>query len=251
MKVPKKRLDLELMERGLVQSRELAKRLIMAGSVLVNGQKVFKPSTEVKSDDEITVLEKPKYVSRGGYKLEGAIKDFGINPESRVCLDVGSSTGGFTDCLLKHGAKLVYAVDVGHGQLDYSLRNDPRVILYEGVNARYLDELVKKGEVKLSEDISLVVVDVSFISLTKIILPVSNVVAVGTEFLVLVKPQFELEPKFVGKGGIVREEYHHLAIEKVRNFIEENNFIVRGVEKSHIKGTDGNQEYFIYFIKRG
>jgi 23S rRNA (cytidine1920-2'-O)/16S rRNA (cytidine1409-2'-O)-methyltransferase len=193
MKVPKKRLDLELMERGLVQSRELAKRLIMAGSVLVNGQKVFKPSTEVKSDDEITVLEKPKYVSRGGYKLEGAIKDFGINPESRVCLDVGSSTGGFTDCLLKHGAKLVYAVDVGHGQLDYSLRNDPRVILYEGVNARYLDELVERGEVKLSEDISLVVVDVSFISLTKIILPVSNVVGVGAEFLVLVKPQFELE----------------------------------------------------------
>lgn len=251
MKVPKKRLDLELMERGLVQSRELAKRLIMAGSVLVNGQKVFKPSTEVKSDDEITVLEKPKYVSRGGYKLEGAIKDFGINPESRVCLDVGSSTGGFTDCLLKHGAKLVYAVDVGHGQLDYSLRNDPRVILYEGVNARYLDELVKKGEVKLSEDISLVVVDVSFISLTKIILPVSNVVGVGTEFLVLIKPQFELEPKFVVKGGIVREEYHHLAIEKLRNFIEENNFIVRDVEKSHIRGTDGNQEYFIYFIKRG
>jgi 23S rRNA (cytidine1920-2'-O)/16S rRNA (cytidine1409-2'-O)-methyltransferase len=251
MKVPKKRLDLELMERGLVPSRELAKRLIMAGSVLVNGQKVFKPSTEVKSDDEITVLEKPKYVSRGGYKLEGAIKDFGINPEGKVCLDVGSSTGGFTDCLLKHGAKLVYAVDVGHGQLDYSLRNDPRVILYEGVNARYLDELVKKGEVKLSEDISLVVVDVSFISLTKIILPVSSVVAVGTEFLVLIKPQFELEPKFVGKGGIVREEYQHFAIEKVRNFIEENNFIVRGVEKSHIKGTDGNQEYFIYFIKRG
>jgi len=199
---------LELVERGLVQSRELAKRLIMAGSVLVNGQKVFKPSIEVKSDDEITILEKPKYVSRGGYKLEGAIKDFGVNPEGKVCLDIGSSTGGFTDCLLKHGAKLIYAVDVGHGQLDYSLRNDSRVILYEGFNARYLDELVTKGEVKLSEDISLVVMDVSFISLTKIILPVSNVVSVGTEFLVLIKPQFELEPKFVGKGGIVKEEYH-------------------------------------------
>jgi 23S rRNA (cytidine1920-2'-O)/16S rRNA (cytidine1409-2'-O)-methyltransferase len=250
MKIPKERLDLELVERGLVQSRELAKRLIMAGSVLVNGQKVFKPSIEVKSDDEITILEKPKYVSRGGYKLEGAIKDFGVNPEGKVCLDIGSSTGGFTDCLLKHGAKLIYAVDVGHGQLDYSLRNDSRVILYEGFNARYLDELVTKGEVKLSEDISLVVMDVSFISLTKIILPVSNVVSVGTEFLVLIKPQFELEPKFVGKGGIVKEEYHNLAIEKVRNFLVENDFVVRGVEKSHIKGTDGNQEYFVYFIKR-
>ena len=250
MKVHKKRLDLELVEKGLVQSRELAKRLIMAGYVLVNGQKVFKPSTEVKIGDEITVLEKPKYVSRGGYKLEGAIKDFGVDPRDRVCLDVGSSTGGFTDCLLQHGAKLVYAVDVGHGQLDYSLRNDSRVILYEGVNARYLDELVKKGEIKLSEDISLVVVDVSFISLTKIILPVSNVVGVGTEFLVLIKPQFELEPKFVGKGGIVKEEHHHLAIEKVRNFLVENNFVIKGVEKSRIKGTDGNQEYFIYFIKR-
>lgn len=241
---------MELVERGLVQSRELAKRLIMAGSVLVNGQKVFKPSIEVKSDDEITILEKPKYVSRGGYKLEGAIKDFGVNPEGKVCLDIGSSTGGFTDCLLKHGAKLIYAVDVGHGQLDYSLRNDSRVILYEGFNARYLDELVTKGEVKLSEDISLVVMDVSFISLTKIILPVSNVVSVGTEFLVLIKPQFELEPKFVGKGGIVKEEYHNLAIEKVRSFLVENDFVVRGVEKSHIKGTDGNQEYFVYFIKR-
>lgn len=241
---------MELVERGLVQSRELAKRLIMAGSVLVNGQKVFKPSIEVKSDDEITILEKPKYVSRGGYKLEGAIKDFGVNPEGKVCLDIGSSTGGFTDCLLKHGAKLIYAVDVGHGQLDYSLRNDSRVILYEGFNARYLDELVTKGEVKLSEDISLVVMDVSFISLTKIILPVSNVVSVGTEFLVLIKPQFELEPKFVGKGGIVKEEYHNLAIEKVRNFLVENDFVVRGIEKSHIKGTDGNQEYFVYFIKR-
>jgi 23S rRNA (cytidine1920-2'-O)/16S rRNA (cytidine1409-2'-O)-methyltransferase len=250
MKISKERLDLELVERGLVQSRELAKRLIMAGSVLVNGQKVFKPSIEVKSDDEITILEKPKYVSRGGYKLEGAIKDFGVNPEGKVCLDIGSSTGGFTDCLLKHGAKLIYAVDVGHGQLDYSLRNDSRVILYEGFNARYLDELVTKGEVKLSEDISLVVMDVSFISLTKIILPVSNVVSVGTEFLVLIKPQFELEPKFVGKGGIVKEEYHNLAIEKVRSFLVENDFVVRGVEKSHIKGTDGNQEYFVYFIKR-
>jgi len=250
MKISKERLDLELVERGLVQSRELAKRLIMAGSVLVNGQKVFKPSIEVKSDDEITILEKPKYVSRGGYKLEGAIKDFGVNPEGKVCLDIGSSTGGFTDCLLKHGAKLIYAVDVGHGQLDYSLRNDSRVILYEGFNARYLDELVTKGEVKLSEDISLVVMDVSFISLTKIILPVSNVVSVGTEFLVLIKPQFELEPKFVGKGGIVKEEYHNLAIEKVRNFLVENDFVVRGIEKSHIKGTDGNQEYFVYFIKR-
>ncbi|MEN2997993.1 MAG: TlyA family RNA methyltransferase [Brevinematia bacterium] len=244
----KERLDIVMVSKGLVGSRESAKRMIMAGMVMVNGQKVLKPSQEVSESDVIEILEKPKYVSRGGFKLEGALEDFGIDVSGKVCLDVGASKGGFTDCLLQRGAKLVYAIDVGYGQLDVSLRSNPKVVLYEKTNARYIDKLVKEGKIKFSESVNIVVMDVSFISVRKIILPVAKVVSGKVEFLVLIKPQFELEPKYVGKGGIVDEKYHHLAIDAVKTFVESEGFKVIGVVPSRIKGMDGNQEYFIYFV---
>lgn len=246
----KERLDNMLVKRGITSSREVAKRLIMAGMVLVNDQKVFKPSYQVKADDKIELLEKPKYVSRGGYKLEGAINDFKISVEGKVCMDVGASTGGFTDCLLQNKAKLVYAIDVGYGQIAQELRSNPRVIVYERINARYLDTLYEEGKIKFELLPELVVMDLSFISVTKVIIPVAKVTKEKTEFLVLIKPQFELEPKYVGKGGIVKEEYHNIAIQKVKTFLEDNNFEILGLSPSKLKGTDGNQEYFIYFIKR-
>ncbi|MGB9620886.1 MAG: TlyA family RNA methyltransferase [Brevinematia bacterium] len=245
----RERLDVELVKRGLCSTRELAKRLIMEGAVLVNGQKVQKPSHEVKDGDRIELVDKPKYVSRGGLKLEGAIEDFSVSVEGKVCLDVGASTGGFTDCLLQKGAKMVYAVDVGFGQLDYSLRTNPNVVVYEKVNARYLDKFVSEGKIKFEEDIDLVVMDVSFISVTKVIPSVSNVVREGSEFLVLVKPQFELEPKYIGRGGIVKEGYENLAVERIVDFLSVSRFKVIGISKSKVKGMDGNQEYFVYFKK--
>lgn len=244
----KTRLDIELIQRGLVDSRELAKRLIMAGEVLVNNQKIFKPSYMVKEEDRIEIIEKPKYVSRGGIKLEGALKDFNVNVKDKICIDIGASTGGFTDCLLKSGAKLVYAIDVGYGQLDTSLRNNPNVIVYEKVNARYLDKFVEEGKIKINHNIELVVMDVSFISVVKIIPSVSKVVSDSAEFIVLIKPQFELEPKYISKGGIVKEEYHNLAIEKVKKFLESNGYKILNITPSKIKGSDGNQEYFIHFL---
>lgn len=245
----KERLDVAIVNRGLIESRESAKRMIMAGMVLVNGQKIFKPSYEIKPEDKIEFVEKPKYVSRGGLKLEGALEDFEVDVNGKVCLDVGASTGGFTDCLIKKGAKLVYAIDVGYGQLDASIRNNPKVISYEKINARYLDKLVEEGKIKFNQSIEIVVMDVSFISVEKIILPVSRVVSNDAKFIVLIKPQFELEPKYVGKGGIVKNEYHTIAIEKIKKFVESNGFNVIDITSSRLKGADGNQEYFIYFCK--
>lgn len=245
----RKRLDMFIVDMGLVPSREVAKRVIMSGMVRVNSQKILKPSYEVREDDVVELLERPKYVSRGGYKLEGALEEFGIEVFGKVCLDVGASTGGFTDCLLKRGAKIVYAVDVGKGQLDLSLRNNPKVIVYERTNARYLDKFVEEGKVKFEEKPEVVTIDVSFISVEKIILPVSRVVSDMADFIVLIKPQFELGPRYVSRGGIVREEYHPLAVEKVKNFVKESGFRVIGVTLSKLKGSDGNQEYFIYFTK--
>ncbi len=245
----KERIDIEMVKRNIVNSREKARSMIMAGMVTVNGQKVFKPSYEVSPLDKIELLEKPKYVSRGGIKLEGAIEGFNIDVKNKVCLDVGASTGGFTDCLLQKGAKLVYSIDVGYGQIEYSLRNNPKVIVYEKLNARYIDILVKEGKITFKEEIEIVVMDVSFISLTKIILPVSRVVSDRAIYIALIKPQFELEPKYVSKGGIVKEEYQKIAINKVKTFVEENGFKVKGILPSKIKGSDGNQEYFIYFHK--
>lgn len=245
----KERLDVELVKRNLCNSREIAKKLILAGYVMVNDQRIQKASYQVTNQDRIELIQRPKYVSRGGLKLEGALDDFGISVFGKVCIDIGASTGGFTDCLLQRGAKLVYSVDVGYGQLDYSLRNNPKVVVYEKVNARYLDIFVSEGKVRFDEDIDLVVMDVSFISVTKVIQSVSAVVSKEAEFLVLIKPQFELEPKYVGKGGIVKEEYRGLAVENVKNFLNFNGFNILGITQSKIKGMDGNQEYFVYFKK--
>ncbi|MCX8029467.1 MAG: TlyA family RNA methyltransferase [Brevinematales bacterium] len=244
----KERLDVAMVNRGIVPSRELAKRMIMAGIIKVNGEKVYKPSYEVKQSDIIEEIEKPRYVSRGGYKLEGALEEFKIDVKDKVCLDVGVSTGGFTDCLLQRGAKFVYGVDVGIGQIDSKIRTDPRVKVYEKINARYLDKFVEEGKVFFDYRIDLVVMDLSFISLEKVIPSVFNVVGKEVEFVVLIKPQFELEPRYIGKYGIAKEEYHHLALEKIECFIKNKGFNVIGITKSKLKGTDGNQEYFIYFV---
>src|SRR5438876_221875 len=183
------RLDLLLVERGLVQSREKARALILAGQVLVDGQKADKAGHNISIDSRIEVLESPKYVGRGGLKLEAALDQFQIQTAGKVCLDIGSSTGGFTDCLLQRGAARVYAIDVGTGQLDWKLRNDPRVIVQEQVNARFL------SREQIPEPIHLAVCDVSFISITMILPVLPNLLAERAEMVILVKPQFELEKR--------------------------------------------------------
>ncbi len=233
------RLDKLIFERGLVDSREKAQALIMAGQVVVEGKKIDKPGQKVSESAEVEVLSLPRYVSRGGEKLEGALKRFGIGPKGWVVLDVGSSTGGFTDCLLQHGAKRVYAVDVGRGQMDYKLREDPRVVLHEKTDARSITEE------HVPEEVDLITVDVSFISLTKILPSVARFLKNNGYILSLVKPQFELCPKKVRKG-VVREVSHRReAVLKVGEFLRDMGFVVRGVVKSFPKGTKGNEEFFI------
>src|SRR5260370_22472218 len=199
----RRRLDLVLVERGLVESREKGQALIIAGQVLVDGQKVAKPGQAVASDAKIELVEQPRYVGRGGLKLEAALDHFGIPVAGKVCLDIGSSTGGFTDCLLQRGAARVCAIDVGTGQVDWKLRNDPRVVVREQVNARYLS-----GNV-VPEPIDLAVCDVSFISITMILPVLPNLLAKSAEMVILVKPQFELERHQVGRGGIIRDPALH------------------------------------------
>ncbi len=233
------RLDKLLFERGLVNSREKAQSLIMAGQVLVDGKRVDKPGHKVSESAEVEVLSLPRYVSRGGEKLEGALRRFGIDPAGWVVLDVGSSTGGFTDCLLQHGAKRVYAVDVGRGQMDYKLREDPRVVLYEKTDARSL------SEEHIPEEVDLITIDVSFISLTKIIPSVARFLKREGYIIPLVKPQFELCPKKVRKGIVREREHRKEAILKVVAFLEELGFGVQGVIKSFPRGTKGNEEFFL------
>jgi 23S rRNA (cytidine1920-2'-O)/16S rRNA (cytidine1409-2'-O)-methyltransferase len=234
------RLDLLLVERGLAQSREKARALILAGQVLVHGQKVDKAGHSVSIDSKIDVLESPKYVGRGGLKLEAALDHFRIQTTGRVCLDIGSSTGGFTDCLLQRGAARVYAIDVGTAQLDWKLRNDPRVIVHEQVNARYL------GREQVPEPIDLAVCDVSFISITMILPVLPNLLAERAEMVILVKPQFELERHQVGKGGIIRDPaLHHQACRRVEEAVQRLGY---GSEiiPSPILGAEGNQEFLLY-----
>ena len=239
------RLDKYLCEKGIVPSREKAQALIMAGQVLVNGRVVDKPGYRLKGDEKVEVRELPKYVSRGGEKLEWAAKRFGLDFRDKVALDVGSSTGGFTDFMLQHGAKRVYAVDVGKGQLDYKLRQDERVILYEETDAR---ELTEKH---IPEKVDVITCDVSFISATKVLPNVFKFLKEEGELVVLVKPQFELCPKKV-KKGIVREESHKReAIEKVANFLKEHGFKILGITKARPKGAKGNEEFFIYAKRHG
>lgn len=242
----KTRLDVLLVERGLADSRERAQALLLAGSVRVNGQKMEKAGSRVAIDSRVELAGSgPRYASRGGEKLEGALEDFQISPDGKVCLDVGSSTGGFTDCLLQKGAKRVYAVDVTARQMDWKLQQDSRVALIEK-NARYL-----KSE-DLPEAASLVVMDVSFISAAKVIPAVAAVAAPQADLLILVKPQFELEREDVGKRGIVREPgLHEKAVERVKKAAKEAGLEVEGAQPSRLKGAEGNQEFFLHARRRG
>jgi 23S rRNA (cytidine1920-2'-O)/16S rRNA (cytidine1409-2'-O)-methyltransferase len=234
------RLDLLLVERGLVQSREKARALILAGQVLVQGQKIDKAGHSVSTDSKIELVESPKYVGRGGLKLEAALDHFRIQTAGKVCLDIGSSTGGFTDCLLQRGAARVYAIDVGTAQLDWKLRSDPRVIVNEQVNARYLDRE------QVPEPIDLAVCDVSFISITMILPILPKLLAESAEMVILVKPQFELERHQVGKGGIIRDPaLHHQACRRVEEAVQRLGY---GSEiiPSPILGAEGNQEFLLH-----
>ncbi len=242
----KARLDVLLVERGLAPSRERAQALLLAGQVRVNGERAEKAGAQVATDSRIEIAgEALRYSSRGGLKLEGALEDFGVSPTGKTCLDTGSSTGGFTDCLLQHGARKVYAVDVTVNQLDWKLQQDKRVVMVER-NARYLQRA------DIEEPIDLVVVDVSFISVSKILPAIVPLAAPGAEFLILVKPQFELEKGDVGKGGIVREAaLHERAIERVRIAATEAKLEIIGVKPGRLPGAEGNQEFFLHARRRG
>ena len=239
----KERVDQLLVSRNLVESREAAKRLVMAGEVFVGTERVAKASTKISVDSELRVREKPKFAGRGGLKLEGALKEFAIDVTDWVCLDTGASTGGFTDCLLQRGAARVHAVDVGTNQLVYSLRIDPRVVVKEKFNSRYLTEE------DLGERVDLAVLDLSFISLTKVLPAIFSVLKSEGMVVALIKPQFELSKDEVGKGGIVREDnLRQKAVAKIRDFVTEGQGRPwRGLIESPIQGTDGNVEYLAWF----
>lgn len=230
-----------LFQRSLAESRSHAQALIMEGVVYVNGQKADKPGTSYKSDVEIDVKKSSiNYVSRGGLKLEAALEYFEVDVSHLIALDIGASTGGFTDCLLQKGAKKVYAVDVGYGQLDWKLRNDDRVILMEKVNARHM-----KAE-DVPESIDIIVMDVSFISITKVIPSVVQFLKPGGMLVALIKPQFEVGKGEVGKGGIVRDENkHNEVVENIKNHIQDLDFKIKGVIPSPILGAQGNKEFLI------
>lgn len=243
--IGKQRLDILLVERNLVKSRNHAQALIMEGVVYANGQKVDKAGTVLKVDTEIELKSTTnKYVSRGGLKLEGALLYFNLNVQGQVALDIGASTGGFTDCLLQNGASKVYALDVGYGQLDWKLRNDDRVVVMEKVNARHLEE----GDIP--EKVDIVVFDVSFISLTKVVAPTLIFLKQGGLLVALIKPQFEVGKGEVGKGGIVRDETKHKeVVDKISNHLESLNLDIKGVITSPILGTEGNKEFIIVATK--
>lgn len=231
-----------IVSRGLCDSREQAQRLILAGEVSVREQVITKPGTKVDDSLPITLKSKPKYVSRGGLKLEGALQAFPVSVQGKVCLDIGSSTGGFTDCLLQNGALRVHAVDVGTNQLVWKLRNDPRVIVREQFNARYMTPE------DLGEKVELIVSDVSFISLTKILPAAYGCLLPGGDLLVLIKPQFELQPEDIGAGGIVRDpELHQRAVDKIHDFVvNELGREWMGIADSPIKGMEGNKEFLAW-----
>ncbi len=239
------RLDQLVVARGLVESREKAQRLIRAGEVQVGGQTEYKPAREVEPDAEVTLRQPPRFVSRGGEKLEAAFAQFALNAAGRIALDAGASTGGFTDCLLQHGAARVYAVDVGRGQLHSKLQRDPRVVVLDGVNARYL----KPGDLPETPDFA--AVDVSFISLTKVLPAVVAVLAPRAELVTLIKPQFEAGREEVSRGGVVRDEsVRQRVIENVRRFGEDVlGLHWLGLCPSPIKGPAGNVEYLAYWKK--
>ena len=241
----KKRLDVLLTERGLQESRQRAQAVIMSGEVFVNGQRVDKPGTAVAEDARIEVRGGTlAYVSRGGLKLEKAMEQFSISLENKVCMDIGASTGGFTDCMLQNGASKVYSVDVGYGQLAWQLRTDPRVVNLERTNARYLTRE------QIPEEIDFFSVDVSFISL-KIILPaVRPLLKDGGKAVCLIKPQFEAGREKVGKKGVVRDKaVHEEVVQMICDFAVENGYSVQGLTFSPVKGPEGNIEYLAFLQK--
>ena len=238
----KERLDKVLVTRGLAPSRERAQSLILAGAVLVDGERQAKAGTLVRPEAAIRLTHDPQpYVSRGGLKIEKALDFFSIDPNEKVIMDVGASTGGFTDCLLQRGARRVYAVDVGYGQLAWKLQQDPRVINLQRRNIRHL-----RWE-EVGEEMDLTVVDTSFISLALVIPPTLTFLKEGGNLLALVKPQFEVGKGEVGKGGVVRdEEKHRQTVEKIREFAIGEGLIPRGVMESPLRGPKGNREFFLY-----
>jgi 23S rRNA (cytidine1920-2'-O)/16S rRNA (cytidine1409-2'-O)-methyltransferase len=244
--MPKKsRLDQLLVGRGLFVSREQAQRAIMAGAVMIGTRIAAKPSERLDAEAAITVKPSQKYASRGALKLESALDFFHVDVSGKTAMDIGASTGGFTDCLLQRGAAKVYAVDVGQGQLDWKLRNDPRVIVLEKVNARAL------SSEHIPEAVDICVIDVSFISLTLILPNAFNLLTATGVILALIKPQFELQRSEVGKGGIVRDEgLHRKAQDKIVAFVTHLGQVVSGTVPSAIKGADGNQEFFVCTRKR-
>ena len=242
----KERLDVLLVNRGLAASREKAKAVIMAGIVYVDGQKEDKAGATFADTVNIEVRGNTlKYVSRGGLKLEKAMSHFGLSLEGKVCMDVGASTGGFTDCMLQNGAVKVYSIDVGHGQLDWKLRNDPRVVCMERTNIRYVTPE------DIGEPASFVSIDVSFISLIKVLTPVRELLAENGEIVCLIKPQFEAGREKVGKKGVVRDPKVHLeVIRAVMDFASSIGFEILHLEFSPIKGPEGNIEYLLHLKKQ-
>lgn len=242
MKEKKERLDVLLVQRGLMPSREKAKAVIMAGEVFVNNQREDKAGQTFPISVPIEVRgKKMKYVSRGGYKLERALETFPISLENAVCMDVGSSTGGFTDCMLQNGASYVYAIDVGTNQLAWSLRQDARVCSMEKTNIRYVTPE------DIGEAIDFVSIDVAFISLTKVLLPVKALMKEEAGIVCLIKPQFEAGRELVGKKGVVRDpKVHEDVIENVINFARSLGFLILGLDHSPIRGPEGNIEYLLY-----
>lgn len=244
-KTSKLRLDRLLVERGLVESRERGQALILAGLVLVDGQKKDKAGSLVAGDAGVRILgEVLPYVSRGGLKLAAALKDFGVLVEGMTALDVGASTGGFTDCLLQHGCTKVYAVDVGYGQMAWTIRQDPRVVVIERANVRQLDPAL------IPEAVDIAVIDVSFISLDKVVPAILQFLKPRAEIVALIKPQFEVGRDQVGKGGIVRDEAARAAaVEKVQHLMQASGLVVKGMMPSPITGQEGNVEYLIHAVR--
>lgn len=241
----KERIDKLMMEKGLVQSRERARTLIMLGRVLVKGRTIDKPGTKVEAEAQIKLHgEDQPYVSRGGIKLDGALSAFQIAPRDMVVMDVGASTGGFTDCVLQRGARKVYAVDVGYGQLAWKLQRDPRVINLERKNIRYL----KREDVP--EEMDLILIDASFISIEKFLPHLLAFLKRGGEMIGLIKPQFEVGKGEVGKGGVVRDDaLHQKVIERISQFSRGLRLMILGVIESPLPGAKGNKEFFIHLRK--
>lgn len=239
------RLDVALTEQGLAPSREKAKALIMAGQVYVDGQKAYKAGEMIEDTQKLTVKEELPFVSRGGYKLDKGIKVFGIDLKDKICVDIGASTGGFTDCMLQNGAKRVYAVDVGYGQLDWKLRSDERVVVLERTNARYLTEK------EIPEKPDFLSADVAFISLNTALSTAVDLLSDTAELMVLIKPQFEAGREFVGKKGVVKDKkVHHDVIVRVCEQMIAKGLTLLDLDFSPIKGPEGNIEYLLYMTKR-